>query len=230
MVENFKHAFLHSVLFFVFDGDAAHQKIEIFGRESFRNGLCDLLLRKVRKNIRDVEHGIAFFVTDFDVNARAVFESDHTVKRKRNGEPLILFDTAVVMRLEVRHICLFIKRNLFEIESGAIDVSDENTHAVLCDVRFARSYDKQALAAIVVIKLVAGIDFVAERIRLITLFLNHFDCFLDGFSFGFAVVEKSLVTLCIIAYCFELLLVRQSVDVLSFIGKIHKKPSFKNLF
>ena len=100
-VENGKNATLHRVFVIVFDGDAAHEKIEIFGRETFRNGLCDLFLRKVRKKVCDVEDGIGLFFAHFDGYFATVFERDNAVERKRNCEPLILLDTAVIVCFEI---------------------------------------------------------------------------------------------------------------------------------
>ena len=112
-VENGKHTSLHRVFVIVFDGDAAHEKIEIFRGETFRNGLRDLFLRKVRKKVCDVEHGVGLFFAHSDGDFASVFECDYAVKRKRNGEPLILLDAAVIVRLEICKTCLFKKRNLF---------------------------------------------------------------------------------------------------------------------
>lgn len=120
-------------------------------------------------------------------------------------------------------VLTFQKRNLFEIESRAVNVSNENTHAVGGEIRLARSQNEQTFAAIVVIELVAGIDLVAEHVGLVACVFNQFNGFAHDFSFGLAVVEKLLVSLCIIADGVEFFLIGQSVYVLSFVGEFHRK-------
>ena len=176
----------------------------------------------MRKQVRDVEYGIVFVLTDVERDFATVFEHHYTVKRKRNGEPLILFDTAVIVRFEIRHIRFFVERNLFEIESGTVHVRYENTHAVLCHVCLARADNEKSFSAIVVVEFVTGIDFVAEHVRLVALCFYHSDAFRHHFPLGLSVVEEFFVTFCIFADDAKLLLVRQRVNVLSFISVIHK--------
>ena len=72
----------------------------------------------MRKKICDYKYGILFILTDIYGNARSVSLDDDTVKRKRDGGPLVLLDTAIVMGLEKSHFGILVKRVLLQIESG----------------------------------------------------------------------------------------------------------------
>ena len=98
----------------------------------------------------------------------------------------------------------------------------ENTHAVLCHVCLARADNEKSFPAIVVVEFVTGIDLVAEHVRLVALCFYHSDAFRHHFPLGLSVVEEFFVTFCIFADDAKLLLVRQRVNVLSFISVIHK--------
>ena len=65
----------------------------------------------MRQNICDGELRISRFFTDADLDDRAVALHDNAVHGERNRRPLVLFDAAVVVRFEVRHLGGFIKRD-----------------------------------------------------------------------------------------------------------------------
>ena len=152
----------------------------------------------MRQKVGDIKHGIRIVFADFNVDFRAVRFHYDAVQRKRNREPLILFDAAVIMRFQKGKFALFVKWDLFQVKTGAVDVRDENSHALFDFFRAARFHDEQRFAAVIEIKFVVRIDFVAEFIFLIARFFQHYDGIFDGFPFGLAVVEKKFVALGII--------------------------------
>ena len=103
-------------------------------------------------------------------------------------------------------------------------MGNENANSVFCNVGSSCAENEQRLSAIVKIQLVALVDFISERIVLISRRLHHFNGFVNSLSLSLAVVEEFFVALAIFGYTLALRLVGNSVDVLSFIGQIHKAP------
>ena len=167
-IENFQHSEFDRVLFFASCRDTADEDVEVFRREAVRNSLDDLLLREVREKVGDVEVWIALFLAYANIDVFAVFERHDAVKCERNREPLILLYTAVVVRLEESHVRLLIERDLLQVKARAVDVSDEDSDAVLCDVRRACFENKETFSAVVVIEFVARVYFVAEVILFVS--------------------------------------------------------------
>lgn len=63
-------------------------------------------------NIRDAEFRLAGLFAEADINASAVILANSAVKRKRNGGPLIFFDTAVIVGFKESHGAVLINRAL----------------------------------------------------------------------------------------------------------------------
>ena len=64
----------------------------------------------MRQNIGDVQYRIRRIQTHFHVDQTAVGFGDHTDESKRHADPLVFFDTAVVMRAEKYQAVFFIER------------------------------------------------------------------------------------------------------------------------
>ena len=72
----------------------------------------------MRQQIGDHETGIACFAADDNLNGLSAFQRYNAVQLQRDSDPLILFDAAVIMSIEIAHLILLIKRNRFEIQAG----------------------------------------------------------------------------------------------------------------
>ena len=73
--------------------------IEAFTVDGRTHRATVLLVTEVRQNVGDVEDRIVVVLTDADINGRAVVLADSTVNCQRNGDPLPLLDTAIVVCL-----------------------------------------------------------------------------------------------------------------------------------
>ena len=93
-----------------FKRHGAYKNIKLFALDYFRRLSFHLACAEVRKQVRDYKLRLAFFFTDIDAYSRSVFFNDNAVKRKRNGDPLVFFDSAVVVRFEKSDLIIFIKR------------------------------------------------------------------------------------------------------------------------
>ena len=72
------------------------------------------------KKIGDHKFGVAFIIAYANGDAGAVFLINYAVKRKGNRRPLIFFDTAVIMGLEIAELLILIKRIGLEVEPRGI--------------------------------------------------------------------------------------------------------------
>ena len=140
---------------------------------------------------------------------------------KGQCKPLIFFDATIVVSFKESHIIAFIKGNLFQVKTRAVNVSNHNSYTILCKVCFACFDDKECFATIVVVEKVALVDFVPKTIFLVAVCFCHFDGFSDGFSFGFAIVEILFVAFVVVEDLFQLIGACALECVLSFVGEIH---------
>ena len=100
---------------------------------------------------------------------------------------------------------------------------DEYAHAVFGYVRRARAKQKQALAAVVVVQLVALVYLVAERIRLVARF-SAISLFRQPLRVGLP-LSRMFVSLAVFGNAFELRFVRNSIDIFLFVCKFHRFTS-----
>ena len=129
-----------------------------------------------------------------DIDAAAVRPENNTVKRQRNSGPLILFNSAIVVRLEKTKLVRLINGVLLKVEPRAVNVSGRDLYALL--KRFCSEYaENNALVTVVVIYLVARrICLVRIKFRK-SLRLCKLDRDFSGFPFGLRLIEKPLIVL-----------------------------------
>ena len=84
----------------------------------------------MRQEIRDVKYRILVFFADIEENLGSVLADHKTVDGKRNGRPLIFLDAAIVVRLQKRHLILFIKRIGLQVKTRRIHMRAEYVHAL----------------------------------------------------------------------------------------------------
>ena len=149
----------------------------------------------MRQQIGDVKYGICRVFAYTYLFFRAVAKHYDSVKRKRNRRPLILFDTAVIVRFKQRHFAAFVKRILLYIEARRVDMSDYHSYARLVKVAFSDFENRHRFIFIDVIIIAADGEFVAAFIFLIAAFFRFVNGKPDAFAFGFASVEKLFISL-----------------------------------
>ena len=76
----------------------------------------------MNEQVRYAENGIALIVAHVYVHDRAVLLGDDAVHGKRERDPLIVLDAAVVVRVEKRETVALVERVLLQVEAGAVDV------------------------------------------------------------------------------------------------------------
>ena len=164
------------------------------------------------QQIADSYDWIAVILTDIQLDNRFVLLHDYTMQRQRQGYPLILFDTAVIMRIQHCEFLILIQRILFDIQTRRIHMCSQNiasgSHRLLTDQKQCNS-----LAHIVGIHLITAFQrfFVFDDILQIAIsvgFRNP-DTFTYTFTFSLAVGNIFFISFTIFEYflqsCFIIL-------------------------
>ena len=141
----------------------------------------------MRKDIRDNEFRLAFLFTDFNGNLCTVFFYNYTVKCKRNCNPLILFNSAVIMGFEKSNFIALVKRVGFKVKTGGVNMGRRNLNAFI-DALFTYNSKDYCFITVYVIKLIPCFVFFTRNEFLEALFFclrkNNLSCF----SFSFCLV------------------------------------------
>ena len=103
---------LDGFLFFVLERHAADDDVQFFAADSFRRFLLQLFGGKMDQKVRNAYDRIVIVFADHYVQNRAVLFCDDAVQRERDGHPLVLFDTAVIMRVQICKARILIQRIL----------------------------------------------------------------------------------------------------------------------
>ena len=162
---------------------ATREQVQHFAFNSLAQGLLCKLLTKMRKNVVNIENRIVIVFADANLDGLTALCADNAVDSKRNGSPLILLDTAVVVSLEESDSAILVNGAGFEIKTGGIDVGCENSDTLFKRLR-TDGESVKALSAVVVIKLVACLYLVAESVGTEALCLEHCDRGIDCLALG----------------------------------------------
>ncbi len=68
-------------------------------------------------------------LADDNLDDRSVLLGHNAVQRQGKSDPLVLFDSAVVMRVQKGKAFVFVKGILLYVQAGRIDVRAQNVHA-----------------------------------------------------------------------------------------------------
>ena len=112
---------------------------------------------------------------------------------QRDGRPLVLLDTAVVVGIEIGHVAVLIDRVGLEIETGAVDVGGGDGHAV-GDGTGTDDGEQQRLAAVVGVHLVARLEGLGAVKGDKALRLGQLDGLGDGLALGLGSAEEGGVS------------------------------------
>ena len=149
------------------------------------------------QKIGDIYHRICFFFAYRHFYNSTVLLHRHAVDRKRQRHPLVFLHTAVIMGIQIRQICIFVKRILLYIQTGRVDMGSQNVHAVF--QRFL-SYVKKRhdLFHTHRIYFISGFDLFSGSFFLLQRNISRRFClsyqFFHALSFCFSRVEKQTVS------------------------------------
>jgi hypothetical protein len=87
----------------------------------------------MRKDIGDHKDGVAICISNSDIDLRAVFTHDSSVKSERKRKPLELLYSTINVAVEINAAALLKKRTRFKIETRRICVSTYNLKPCLGD-------------------------------------------------------------------------------------------------
>ena len=147
------------------------------------------------QQVGDDELGIVRLVANAHIDLfhlAVVAHADHAAQFKRDRGPLILFDAAVVVGLKKRHAAIFIKRHRADIHTRRIQMCGSQAYA-LRERLFADHRERDALVAVDLVDLIAGLEGVVARPCMEAFFLGQAHHFLDCVALGLGLVEEFLV-------------------------------------
>ena len=125
-----EHARLHGVLLLALQRLGADQNVQRVAVDELLGALAHLIRRQVRQQIGDAEDGIALVLAERHRDGFSALFDDHAVQRQRHGQPLILLDAAVVVRVQIGEAVLLIEGILLDVDARGIDVRAEDVHAL----------------------------------------------------------------------------------------------------
>ena len=189
IVQQAQHRKSHAVFSVVGIGDAADQDVQTFSGDAFGHRLFHLVLRQVREQIRNDELRLSRFPADADFHRLAVFQRRDAVQLQGNGHPLVLLDAAVIVGAEIAEFILLIHRDLFQVETGGIDVGAGN-HGSLLQGFFPDHGQHQGLAAVDAVYPVSRIQHPARLKRPIAKRFRLCHRIADRFPFGARFVQE----------------------------------------
>ena len=84
----------------------------------------------MNEQVRHAEHGVFRVFADLHVHNAAVLLRHHAVQRQRDGDPLIVLDAAVIVRVQEGEIVGLVQRVLLHVQARAVDVRAQDVHAL----------------------------------------------------------------------------------------------------
>ena len=177
----------------------------------------------MRKKIVYVEHRIAGLFADLDGDFAAVFQHDNAVECKRNSRPLVLLDTAVIVRFKQAETAVLVHGVLFKVDSRRVDVRCDDANAVGVERVFADLEYGNALVVVVVVILASDYELVAEVIRLVTFLLGCGDSVSGCLPLGLCLVEEVFVTIAVLVHFVDFFLGRNLEEIAFLVGQFFQK-------
>ena len=107
----------------------------------------------MRKQIGNADNRIGWIFTQCNLHACSVFFCHNTVQCQRHRNPLIFFDAAIVVRVQIREFFVFVQRILLDIDARRVNMCTQNIHAG-GDRLFAHAQQREGFAHIIRVDLV----------------------------------------------------------------------------
>ena len=197
LLEEFEQQRLDRLFLFALQRTAAQDDIQILATDHLGGLLAHLVGRQVDQQIRDAHNRVVFILAHHDIDQRAVLLGHHAVQRHGAGDPLILFDAAVIVRIGIGDIVSLVEGVLLDIDARRIDVRAHDIDALFQRL-LAQVEQHHGLAHAIDIYLVAGFKGALLRDGLLQIniasLLRGGDRFGHAFALGFAVIQKIAVT------------------------------------
>ena len=142
------------------------------------------------------QHGVVFILADDHIRRRAVLFHQDAVDGHGLSHPLVLFDAAVIVGVQISLAVALIQGVLLHIHPGRVDVGAQDVHAVLQGL-LAQLEQGQGLVHADGVDLVAGDHAAAAAQGGLQRHIAGGLCQTDGlrhaFPLGLALVQKGLI-------------------------------------
>ena len=197
LMQNAHDGKLHAVRTIVVRlGPAADEDVEGFRRNGLVQRLFALLAAQMGQKVVDDELRIFGICTDLDIDLAAVRADDLAVQFQRNCDPLVLADTAVVVRLDVGQLCVFIEGIGLEVQTRRVGMGRADVRAL--GKRLLADHSQQdGLAAVDGVDLVACLEGHACLQFAEARLFGQFHGGHNAFTFGLRAVEECLIILAV---------------------------------
>ena len=146
------------------------------------------------QQVGNAENGVALVLADGYADLFAVSLYNNAVQRHGYGSPLVLLDTAVIVRLKERKLAVFVKRVLLEVQAGRVYVRRGKAYA-LCKRLFAHYSKYHRLFAVAEIKFIARFVVGSGVVLGKSCRFRALDSVCAGLALGLCGVEELLVVL-----------------------------------
>ena len=150
------------------------------------------------QQVGNEEDRIIGIFADIQFDGGAVLFHDDAVNSQGHGDPLIFFDTAVVVGVQISKAAVFIERVLLDIKTRGIDVGPQDIETLTQFLTADGEHDDRFIH-LDGVDLIAGLQRRALRdhgAELAKAFLfNQIDDIIDAFALGFGLAEEILIIL-----------------------------------
>ena len=116
LLQKSQHFLLHGFLLFALQRLAADDDVQIIPFNDLARLLLQLFSGKMDEQIRDEHHRILVIFADDHINGCSILFDHHTMYGQRNGDPLILLDSTIVVRIQICKVRILVERILLHIK------------------------------------------------------------------------------------------------------------------
>ena len=85
----------------------------------------------MHQQVGNYKYRVVVLLSDIYFHHRAVLLRNHSVKCKRDCNPLVFLDTAIVMGIQIGKLIVLIQRVLLDVDTRGIDVGAQYVHSCL---------------------------------------------------------------------------------------------------
>ena len=190
---------LHQVTALPFQGLGAQDHVQLLAGDALGQGLLHLVGSQVDQQIGDHQDGVILILADGHGDLAAVFFTHHAVDGQGHTGPLVLLDAAIVVGLEVGDLGIFVEGLGLQVQPGRVHMGGADVGALAHRLR-ADDSDQEALAPVVHIDLIPGLDLHAGDGGLEAVGLGGLGCPGSGLPLGLAGIHKGCIALAIFVH------------------------------
>ena len=104
----------------------ANNKVQHFALDDLGSSFSKLLSAQVDEKVGDAENRVSWILANAYVYDATVFKCKNAMNCQRNGDPLVLFDAAVVVGVKGSKLIALLERILLDVQARGVDVSTKN--------------------------------------------------------------------------------------------------------